>query len=137
MSSHKKTIRLADHCSVFQAEICAIYVAINWLKTNRESVLDVCILSDSQAALRTQDSPHITWQSVLTRRISFEEMAIQMNICQVPGHRNIPDELAREGTTRELQSLHNDYGIPIATLKLKFEEESIKEANLRWLNASV
>ena len=36
-----------------------------------------------------------------------------------------------------LQSLHNDYGIPIATLKLKFEEESIKEAKLRWLNTSV
>ena len=67
-----------------------------------------------------------------------------MNICLcwVPGHRDIPgnckaDEFAREGTTTELQSLHYDYGIPIATLKLKFEEESIKEANLRWLNTTV
>ena len=69
-----------------------------------------------------------------------------MNICLcwVPGHRDIPrhckaDELARECTTTELQSLHNDYGIPIGTLKLKlkFEEESIKEANLMWLNTSV
>ena len=61
-----------------------------------------------------------------------------MCLCWVQGHRDIPgncktDELAREGTTTELQSL-NDYGIPIATLKLKFEEESIKEANLTWLN---
>ena len=63
-----------------------------------------------------------------------------MNICLcwVPGHRDISgnckaDELAREGTTTELQSLHNDYGIPIATLKLKLEEVSLKEANLRWL----
>ena len=58
------------------------------------------------------------------------------------GHRDIPsnckaDELARESTTTELQSLHNDYRIPIATPKPKFEEESIKEANLRWLNTSV
>ena len=58
------------------------------------------------------------------------------------GHRDIPgscraDELAREGTTTKLQSPHNDYGIPIATLELKFKEESIKEANLSWLNTSV
>ena len=61
-----------------------------------------------------------------------------MNICLcwVTGHRDIPenckaDELTREGTTTELQSLPNDYGIVIATLKLKLEKESIKEANLR------
>ena len=67
-----------------------------------------------------------------------------MNICLcwIPGHRDIPEnckaeELAREGTTTELESLHNDYGIPIATLKHKFEEESIKAANLRWLNTSI
>ena len=60
-----------------------------------------------------------------------------MNICPcwVPGHRDNPcnckaDELAREGTTTELQSLRNDYGIP--TLERKLEEESIKEANIRW-----
>ena len=67
-----------------------------------------------------------------------------MNICLcwVPGHRDIPgnykaDELAREGTTTELQSLHNDYGIPIASLKLQFEDESIRKPNLRWLKTSV
>ena len=67
-----------------------------------------------------------------------------MNICLcgVPGHRDIPgnckaDELAREGSFTEIQPPHNDYGIPTATLKLKLEEESIKEANLRWLNTLV
>ena len=95
-------------------------------------------MSDSQAALRALDSPHITSRSVLTCRISLDEIATEMIICLcwVPGHRDIPgnckaDELAMEGTTTELQSLHNDYGIPITTLKLKFEKESIKEANLR------
>ena len=102
-------------------------------------------MSDSLAALGALDSPHIRSRSVFTCRISLDEIATQMNIwlSWVPGHRLIPgnckaDELAREGTTTtELQSLHNDYGIPIATLKLKFEEESIKEANLRWLITSV
>ena len=60
----------------------------------------------------------------------------------LPGNWDIPsnckaDELARQSTTRERQSLHNDYGISIATLKLKFEEESIKEANLTWWNTYV
>ena len=99
-----------------------------------------------QAALRALDSPHITSRPVLICRIFLEDIAMQRNLCicsyaMVPGCRDIPanckaDELAREGTTTELQSLH-DYGIPIATLKLKFEEESIKEANLSWLNTSV
>ena len=60
----KKEIRLPDHCSVFLAEICAIHEAINWLKTNKQSVIDVCILSDSQAALlasshHVEVSPHL------------------------------------------------------------------------------
>ena len=33
-----KAINLSDHCNVFQAEICAIHEAINWLETNRQSV---------------------------------------------------------------------------------------------------
>ena len=80
----------------------------------------------SQAALRALDSPHITSRSVLTCRISLDEIATQMNICLcwVPGHSDIAgnckdDELAREG------------GIPIATLKLKFEQESSKEVNVK------
>ena len=98
-------------------------------------------MSDSQAALQALDSAHIKSRSVHTCRISLEEIATQINICLcwLPDHRDIPEnckanELAREGTTTKLKSLHNDYGIPIARLKLKFEEESIKEANLRWLN---
>ena len=97
---------------------------------------DVCILSDSQAALRAHDPPHITSRSLFTCRISLEKIATQMNtcLCWVPGHRDIPanckaGELARAGINAELQSLHNDYGIPIVTLKREFEEESIREAN--------
>ena len=84
--------------------------------------------SDSQAALRALDSPHISSKSVLTYRKSLENITTQMSICLSwdPGHRDIAgnckaDELAREGSTTELQSLHNDYSILIATLKLKFE----------------
>ena len=51
-------IRLPDHSSVFQAEICTIHEAINWLETNRQSVLDVCFLSDSQEA--RQPYGHLT-----------------------------------------------------------------------------
>ena len=50
-----KAIRLPDHCSVFQAEICAMHEAINWLEINRQSVSVFGILSDSQAALRALD----------------------------------------------------------------------------------
>ena len=75
-------------------------------------VSDVCILSDSQAALRAQDSPHITSRSVLTCHISIEDIATQMNICQVTGTFQA-DEFARQGNTTELQTLHNDYGILI------------------------
>ena len=33
----KKAIQFPDHCSVFQAEICAIHEVINWLRANRQS----------------------------------------------------------------------------------------------------
>ena len=119
----KTPIRLPDHCSVFQAEICAIHVAINGLKTNGQSVSDVCILSDSQAALRALDSPHITSRSVITCRISLDEIATQMNICLcwVSGTFQATVRLMSLQARVLLQNF-NDYGIPIATLKLKFEE---------------
>ena len=75
-----KAIRLPDHCSVFQTEICALYASINWFETNRQSVPDVCMLSDSQAALRPLDSDHIMSRSVLTYRISLKQIATQMKI---------------------------------------------------------
>ena len=50
-----KAISLPDCCSVFQAEICAIYEAINWLE--RQSVADVCILPG--LASHYEISPHL------------------------------------------------------------------------------
>ena len=44
------------------------------------------------------------------------------------------NELPRQATTTELQYLHHGYDIPISTLELKFEKESIKEAHLSCLN---
>ena len=61
--SKDKALRLPDHWRVFQAEIYAIHEASNWLETNRQSVSDVCILSDS----------HITSRAVLSCSISLED----------------------------------------------------------------
>jgi len=52
----KVSIRLPDHCSVFQAEVMAIREAMTHPDTSVRHDIDIFIFSDSQAALRALDS---------------------------------------------------------------------------------
>ncbi|XP_070854745.1 uncharacterized protein [Drosophila suzukii] len=102
----RKSFRLPDHCSVFQAEVFAIIEALMLLNdANCQNKL-INIYSDSQAAIRSIISTNTNSHTISTCRKSLHEMALQFKIylIWVPGHRNITgnciaDELARHGTT--------------------------------------
>ncbi|XP_070854646.1 uncharacterized protein [Drosophila suzukii] len=92
----RKSFRLPDHCSVFQAEVFAIIEALMLLNdANCQNKL-INIYSDSQAAIR----------SIISTNTNFHTISVQFKIylIWVPGHRNITgnciaDERARHGTT--------------------------------------
>lgn len=103
------------------------------------SNLDICILSDSQAALQALDSIEINSRTMNSCRKSLYEMADQLehSLCWVSGHRDIPgncraDELAREGTTKPLLASNIEHGAPLASLKLQNRNDAASEADAIW-----
>ena len=69
--------RLPDSCSVFQAEVTAILLAVRWLLNSKIFPETILIYSDSQAAIKSLASVATTSKLVLECRASLEEMARQ------------------------------------------------------------
>ena len=135
------SFRLPNHCSVFQAEILAIKEVLAWLRENVISSKDICIFSDSQAAIKSLDGVSTNSRTAHDCRSSLLEMAQQFNIhlCWVPGHRDIAgncmaDELAKKGTTLPISPEKELIGIPIATCKLMLKETTSRTTSIRWDN---
>ncbi|XP_058978632.1 uncharacterized protein LOC109613882 [Musca domestica] len=102
--SIRRSFRLNSDCSVFQAEIFAVRMAIELLN-NRINELDgpVTIYVDSQAALKALNSFTIKSMAVLECKNALEKFKSVVKLCWVPGHCNISgnesaDELARRGS---------------------------------------
>ncbi|XP_070855359.1 uncharacterized protein [Drosophila suzukii] len=135
----RKSFRLPDHCSVFQAEVFAIIEALMLLNdANCQNKL-INIYSDSQAAIRSIISTNTNSHTISSCRKSLHEMALQFKIylIWVPGHRNITgnciaDELAGHGTTVPLLPDKENIGMPMATCKLNIRNQYKKLASLAW-----
>ncbi|XP_017468200.1 PREDICTED: uncharacterized protein LOC108360437 [Rhagoletis zephyria] len=135
----KRSFRLPDHCSVFQAELAAIQEAVDSLKLAVIATTEIYIYSDSQAALMALDSVTINSETVANCRKSLNVMAEQfaLHLVWVPGHSDIPgnekaDELARAGTSSPLSPAWKRVGMPLASCKLLLRENFLEEAASRW-----
>jgi len=135
----RKSFRLPDYCSVYQAEVAAIHEALTILKTDMISIDNINIFSDSQAAIKSLGSTSFNSKIAIECRRSLDEMAEQFNInlIWVPGHTDvegncIADDLAREGTTIQILPEKERIGIPLATCKLNIKNVFFKAANQRW-----
>jgi len=101
----RKSFRLPDHCSVFQAEVHAIKEALTCLGNLNLQRGHLNIYSDSQAAIKSIYSTNTNSRTIADCRRSLHEMANQFTISLIwiPGHRDIvgnciADELARQTT---------------------------------------
>jgi ribonuclease HI len=135
------SVRLPDYCSVYQAEVAAIWQVVTWLKHNVVSVRDIAIYVDSQAAVRSLEAVCLRSRVALDCRSSLNEMSeyFSIQIIWVPGHSDVmgncrADELARYGTTLQIQPEGAGLGRPIAALKLALSKKAIALTNERWTN---
>jgi len=115
----RKSFRLPDHCSVFQAEVPAIKEALTCLGNISLQGGLLNIYSDSQAAIKSIYSTNTNSRTIADCRRSLHEMANQFTISLlwVPGHRDIvgnciADELARQGTIKPLLPGMENVGMP-------------------------
>ena len=108
------SIRLSDYCSVFRAEVMAIYRAIKWTRTNGASFTRVSAFSDCQAVIRT-----------LPGFMNNCRRFTSVSLAWVSGHSDIPvncitDELARSGALLP-ESSSIELGMTLALIKLNIE----------------
>jgi len=82
----KVSFRLPDHCRVFQAEVMAIEEAMAHLDTSEHRDIEICIFSDSQAALRALDSYTTNSKTFSECRKSLNAVAthLRINLIWVP-----------------------------------------------------
>ncbi|XP_036341061.1 uncharacterized protein LOC118750446 [Rhagoletis pomonella] len=113
------SFRLPDYCSVFQAEVTAIYEAARWLIDSPTNLHAVTIFSDSQAAIQALNCDKSSSKIVMECRRTLNELARShfTRVVWVPGHREIPgncvaDELARKGTLLPAISTARNASIP-------------------------
>ena len=70
---HIETQRLNSTCTVFQAELCGIIMAVDWIKCQRKKTSSYAINVDSKAALLAIANKHTTHPlTVATRRKTIE-----------------------------------------------------------------
>ncbi|XP_053960810.1 uncharacterized protein LOC128865000 [Anastrepha ludens] len=133
------SFRLSDYCSVFQAEVCAIWYAAKTLLENRISLEDIRFFTDSQAAVRALSSSYTHSDVVRSCLLSLNEISVQnsVQVIWIPGHSGFEgnckaDELARAGAAQSNVSNLPTIHIPLSTCKLLIDREFHSIADRRW-----
>lgn len=138
-----ESYRLPDECSVFQAELTAVFQAALLVAVSDESNKDITIYTDSQAAIKALESPVTNSKLVQLCKDKLKEISGRHRVilCWVPGHRDIPgneraDELARRGSMLDASEAMTFVGIPLGTLKRGIVKLATNKGEQRWNNLS-
>ncbi|XP_062716992.1 retrovirus-related Pol polyprotein from type-1 retrotransposable element R1 isoform X2 [Aedes albopictus] len=127
--------------TVFQAEVYAILECADICLKRRYRNANICICSDSKAALNALKSKVYTSKLVLECSKLLQQLSCRnkVNLYWVPGHRGIEgnekaDQLAKQGSSTQFIGPEPFFGLAPSALKMKFkilEEFKIKH---NWMN---
>ena len=131
----KQSFKLPVHCSVFQAEIEAIYQAC--MNLGNSTLQQINIFTDSQAAIKALYKFSSTSKTVQKCYEALQTLATHntVKVCWVPGHQGIEgnevaDELAKRGTTMDSHSL--EVPPPIIHYYNQKFNSLVKKTNDEW-----
>ena len=133
----ESSVGLDRRCTVFQAEVLAILEAMDWLNsTDKPLDGDVCVYSDSQAALQAIRGPLFDSEVTLqcARAIAQAQQHRKVGLKWVRGHNdNTGNEMADYLAKRGNQCRHNPRVKP-ASISLKSEVKNtyLEEWKKTW-----
>ena len=134
------SLRLPDYCSVFQAQVMAIYRTAQWILAYGVPSTRISIFSHSQAAIKSQSN--VLNNSKMARKclrcFNLLSGRFSVTLIGVRGHCGIQgnyraDELATAGELLPESSSIN-LGVPLTPFKLAIEQKFSRNANLSWIN---
>jgi len=103
---HIETQKLNKTCRVFQAELCGIIMAVDWIQSNRQKRSSYAINVDSKAALLDIANKHTTHPLAVATRLKTIELRNSTSITfhLVKGHAGLKgneraDYLAKIGAS--------------------------------------
>ena len=136
----RKSSRLPDTSTVFQAEINGILLASKFLLNEKLTVKPkyIKIFSDSQAALLALNNAEITSKLVHETKQALNLLAQntrRVNLVWIKAHvghpgNEVADELAKEATRKE--AIDNKIDTPLAVIKDKLEDKYRDKWNKEW-----
>ena len=137
---HNETQRLNITCTVFQAELCGIIMAVDCIQSQRQKTSSYAINVDSKAALLAIANKHRTHPLTIATRLKTNELRNSTSITfhWVKGHVGLKgndraDYLAKIATSYNTTNAYD--AIPINRGKQILEEYYIKIWNATYLNS--
>ncbi|XP_065356722.1 uncharacterized protein LOC135951073 [Calliphora vicina] len=136
----KRSYRLSNECSVFQAEIFAIWKATELIKAHVNRGAEVTIYVDSQAALKALECHLIHSNLVEDCRRALEELLVHYSVrlCWVPEHcdiqgNEVADEQDRHGSDMDHDTRERDVKPPICYYYMIIYEKFRDYTNQSWV----
>ena len=138
---HIETQKLNKTCTGFQAELCGIIMAVDWIQSQRQKSSSYAINVDSKAALLAIANKHTTHPLVVATRLKSIELRNSTSITfhWVKGHAGLKgneraDYLAKVAASYNRTIAYEE--IPINRGKHKLEEYYIKIWNATYVNSA-
>ena len=139
----RKSVKMDNACTVFQAEVLAMKVAADYLLSKEIVRREISLYVDSQAAIKALDNYIVGSKLVkeCRRVISLVGLNNSVRISWVPGHKDYvgneeADRLAKLGSDDMTLGISREAKPPLSFIKRKVEEQLHKVWMDTWADSS-